>query len=253
MNSIVVALLTFGCCLAGAAFGMLLRGMLPKRHLCDGTKETIQLGMGLIAAMVALVLGLLVAAAMASFDQHRQNLNELATNIVQLDRALAHYGPAAAQPRLRLREAVADAIERIWPTGGVPHPELTSERMTSEAEALYSSIRALAPSNDMERALQSESLSTIGELNKTRWNLTQHVDTTIPPVFLALLIVWLTILFVSFGLFSPVNPTVMVTLLLCAASVAGAMLMIIDLDQPSTGIVQISNAPLVHALDQLGR
>jgi hypothetical protein len=61
------------------------------------------------------------------------------------------------------------------------------------------------------------------------------------------------VLFVSFGLFSPANTTVFATLLVCAISVSGAMLMIIDLDQPSRGLVRVSSTPLRSALEQIGR
>jgi hypothetical protein len=42
------------------------------------------------------------------------------------------------------------------------------------------------------------------------------------------------------------------TLRLCGTSVAGAVLLIVDLDEPFNGLVQVSSAPLREALSKLG-
>ena len=67
------------------------------------------------------------------------------------------------------------------------------------------------------------------------------------------MVFWLSVLFLSFGLFSPPNPTVIVTLLVCALSVAGAMFLIVDLDDPFGGLIQISSHSLRNALTQIGQ
>lgn len=71
--------------------------------------------------------------------------------------------------------------------------------------------------------------------------------------FLVVLVVWLTVLFVTFGLFSPPNATVVVILFVCAMSVAGALFLIVELDQPFHGLIQVSSKPLCDALAQLGQ
>jgi hypothetical protein len=72
-----------------------------------------------------------------------------------------------------------------------------------------------------------------------------------PVLFLAMLVFWLVIIFVSFGLFAPQNATVLATLLVCALSVSGAILLILDLDRPYEALIQISSTPLRNALSQL--
>jgi hypothetical protein len=46
---------------------------------------------------------------------------------------------------------------------------------------------------------------------------------------------------------------VVVTLVVCALSVAGAIFLILELDQPFEGLIKISDAPLRAALAGLGR
>ncbi len=70
--------------------------------------------------------------------------------------------------------------------------------------------------------------------------------------FLVVLVFWLLILFMGFGLFAPGNTTVIVTLSVGALSVAGAVFLILELDQPYAGLMHLSSAPLRNALAQIG-
>lgn len=64
---------------------------------------------------------------------------------------------------------------------------------------------------------------------------------------------WLTILFASFGLFAPRNGSVVAALGIAAFGLAGAIFMILEVDQPYGGMVRIPSTSLSIALDQLGR
>jgi hypothetical protein len=69
---------------------------------------------------------------------------------------------------------------------------------------------------------------------------------------LMILISWLAIIFMSVAVFAPSNATVVVALMLAAFSVAGAIFLILELDMPFDGVIQISPAPLRNALIHLG-
>src|SRR5215471_8787492 len=99
MSSLGIAGLSFCCVFGGASFGLALRARLREHHLSTETKDFVKLGVGIIATMTALVLGLLVASAKSSFDAQKGELGQMAANIVLLDRALAHYGPEAKEAR----------------------------------------------------------------------------------------------------------------------------------------------------------
>jgi hypothetical protein len=66
-------------------------------------------------------------------------------------------------------------------------------------------------------------------------------------------IFWLTMLFASFGLFAPRNATVITVLFLCACSVSAAIFLVLEMNHPVTGLIKISNAPLLKALEHLGQ
>jgi len=67
-----------------------------------------------------------------------------------------------------------------------------------------------------------------------------------------IVVFWLTINFISFGLFAPRNATVVVTLFLCAVAVSGAIFLILEMYQPFGGLIQISSAPLRKVVAQIG-
>ncbi len=70
----------------------------------------------------------------------------------------------------------------------------------------------------------------------------------IPTPFLVILISWLMMIFASFCLFSPLNPTSIVALALIALSASSAIFLILEMGQPFSGLMQISSAPLRTAL-----
>lgn len=97
---------------------MLLRRVLPERHLDAETKDLVKLGVGLIGTMAALLLGLLVASAKSSFDTRSSELTQMAANIILLDRVLAHYGSETAEIRGIVKSTVSRMLDQIWPKDG---------------------------------------------------------------------------------------------------------------------------------------
>lgn len=253
MSSMAIAVIAFACAFGGAALGIFLRAALPESHWSDDSKEVIKLGTGFIGTMVALVLGLLVASATSAFNSEERGFQQLATNCIMLDRALAHYGPEAKGARERLRHSVGTILNRLWPASGPRSSGFSAPEITVANRALYDSIRDLSPRNDAQRLIQSQVVQIGVELGKTRWVLSQGEGSTIPIPFLVILMFWLAALFTAFGLLSPRNATVIIVIFVCALSVAAAIFLILDLDQPFEGLIRISSEPLRDALSQLGQ
>jgi hypothetical protein len=166
---------------------------------------------------------------------------------------LTHYGPEAKEVREMLRASVADMLKNAWPHengGGTPVAKSGTER---RYEGLYEKIQTLTPKNDAQRTIQAQALKTAVDCGQLRWTLFSEKGSSIPFPFLVVVVSWLTLLFMSFSLFAPPNPTVVATLLICALAVSSAIFLILELDQPHAGIIQISSAPLHEALAMLGR
>jgi hypothetical protein len=253
VNSLSVAGIVFGCTFGGAVIGLLLRALLPEHHLSNESKDIVKLGTGLIATMAALVIGLLIASAKSDFDTQKSAFQQMATNIVLMDRALSHYGPEAKHPRALLSRYSSTLLDHIQSSeSGLSHG-IGDKEITANGAILYDSIRDLVPKTDSQRSIQSLANQIAADLARARLQLTQREESSIPVPFLVVLIGWLTILFMSFGLFSPTNATVILVLVVCALSVAGALFLIVDLDQPFEGLIHLSPEPLRNAVAQLGQ
>jgi len=249
MSSIAISSIVFACVFGGALAGMYLRAVLPQHHLTAESKETVKLGMGLVATMAALVLGLLVASAKGSYDAQSTGLTDMSSRIVMLDRVLAHYGPETKQVRDTLRSSVVQSLDRVWAKNRTASQWVPQ---SANAEPLFDKIQGLSPQNDSQRSVQAQALSIAMSVGQTRWLMYEQAATSISMPLLVVLVVWLAALFVSFGLFAPRNATVLATLFVSALSVSGAILLILELYTPYHGIIKISSAPLRAALAQLG-
>jgi hypothetical protein len=247
MSSIAISSIVFG----GAVLGMILRPVLPEHHLSADSKDVVKVGMGLVAALSALVLGLLVASAKSSYDAQSSELTEMSSKIVLLDRVLAHYGPEATEARDLLRSSVMRALDQMWSKDRTSSSQL--EPQSAGGEALFERIQGLSPKDEAQSSLKAQALSIAMAIGQTRWLMYEQGAASISMPLLAVLVFWLTALFISFGLFAPRNGTVVASLLISALSVSGAIFLILEMYAPYAGLIQVSRAPLRTALAQLGK
>ena len=139
----------------------------------------------------------------------------------------------------------------MWSKDGT---SASAEAPTSAGgEILYEKIQGLAPKNDAQRSLQSQALSIMVDIGKTRWLMYAQQATSVSIPLLVVLVLWLTVIFISFGLFAPFNATVVSSLFVSALSVSGAIFLILEMYGPYSGLIQISSAPLRAALAHLGQ
>lgn len=250
MNSVTVSLTIFACVFGGALLGLLLHATLPEHHLSKETQDIVKLGMGLVGTMAALVLGLLVASAKGSYDAQSAEVTQLSANIALLDRALALYGLETKEIRTILRGAVSRALDQMWSKDASAS---RSAPRSAGGEILYEKIHALSPQNDAQRSLKTEASSISVDVAKTRWLMYEQAMTSVSTPLLIVLVLWLSAIFVSFGLFAPFNATVVSSLFVAALSVSCAIFLILEMYTPYTGLVQISSQPLRAAIAQLGQ
>ena len=251
MNSTAMSSIVFVYVFGGALFGMFLHDALPQQHFSADSKDVIKLGMGLVATMSALALGLLVASAKNLYDAQIGALTSMSARVVLLDRILAHYGAETMEARSLLRGFVADILDRMWPQGRASRSQL--EAPSTDSEVLIDKIQRLSPKDDAQRSLKSQAVDILLGLGQTRWLWFTQGVTSISLPMLAMLVFWLTTLFISFGLLAPSNATVVCSLSISAMSVSGAIFLILELYTPYKGVIQISSAPLRAALAQLGK
>jgi hypothetical protein len=248
MVSLVTTVISLASMGAGMLLGSFLRRRLPDHHLRDDSKDVVETATAMIGTLVALVIGLLVSSAKTSFDEASAGITQAGAKIIHLDRLLGRYGPGAAEARARLRGSVAVGIERIWPAASGSRGGLAAIEKATGMEDVQEMIRRLAPKDEAGRSIQSQALEVSKDLSQSRWLIIEQAQTPMPAVFLVLLIFWLAVLFTGLGMLAPGNATTYFCLSICAISMAGAILVILEMNRPLEGMIRVSPAPLQKAL-----
>ncbi|SAK60581.1 hypothetical protein AWB81_02011 [Caballeronia arationis] len=266
MTEIESAALVFVLLLASTGLGAIVRPLLPEEHKAQETVQLVQLVVGMLVTFAALVLGLLTASAKTVFDTTNNDIRTYASSLIQLDAALREYGPDADGARTLLRNYTAAAIASTWPKEPSPpgdYPKVASnERPTDNLDnpklgALLERgqllARQLEPRDSFHVKLAAENLARFEHLIAQRWKLIEEAHGSISYPFDRILVGWLMIIFLCFGLIAPRNALSLVTITLGALSIALAVLVIFDLDTPFSGPIMIASQPMREALAYLSR
>ena len=253
MTSATIGVISAACVFGGALSGLGLQRLLPKHHLNKESQDAVKLGAGVIATVTALVLGLLVSSAKSSFDAMNTRIMQMSATAIILDRTLAEYGPEAKNAREQLRQSFETTIRKMWPEERTGVSATAAIERGGAIEAVQTELRQLAPHDDAQRHLLAQARQLASDASQSRWMLIEEAQNELPNTFLVVLVLWLTILFLSFGLFAPRNVTVVVALFICACTISAAIFLILEMNRPLDGFIKVSSAPMRKALEYLGR
>jgi len=253
LNSTILALtafvLSFGASLAAIAG----RSRLPAQHLEGDSKDVLRLVLGLITTLTALVLSLLISSGYSAYQAQQTEVQQLGVHVFQIDRTLAHYGSDTNEQRSQLRRVLAATIARVWPTEGSEASAYAPQFVSREGEDLFDVVAGMSPKTDLQRLTQSRALNLLEGVGETSHILIAQSRGALSWPMLFALMSWLAVLFFGFGLFSRFNATVAGALFVGALSVSGAIFLIIEMNHPYGGWIQISSVPLRTVLAQMGR
>jgi hypothetical protein len=251
MNTAITAAILFICLAGVALLGRRLRRYLPENHLSADSKDAVKLALGLVATMTALLLGLLISSAKGTYDTVRNEVMQMASKVAFLDRVLALYGPEAAAARVECREAVADAVRRMWPEERSRPAQLAPNQQIGDA--FYVTIHRLSPHDDTQRALKAEAATLMVDLGQLRSLLQAQAIPSISKPLLIALVSWLVVIFLGFSLVAPPNATTTLALVASAFSVACAVFLILELDHPLAGLIRVPSEPMTNVLSHLAK
>ena len=252
MGSTAISFIVLACVVGSALVGLSLRRVLPEHHLNDASLGVVKLATGLIATLSALVLGLLISSAKGSFDRVSNELVESAAKVVALDRVLADYGPDTGEIRAALKRDFAAKVELIASGDRGQLATFGTRESLGALERLQLQLWRLKPGDEAQQGLRARAVQIAAELASTRSLVMLQQDGSIPMPLLSVLVLWLIIIFASFGLCAPHNSTAVGALLVCALCASGAIFLILEMDQPLEGWIRIPVAPLRAAVAQLG-
>ena len=251
MITTVIAAILFVFLVGVTLLGRRVGRYLPEDQLSADSRDAVKLAMGFIATMTAVLLGLLITSAKGNFDTEQSEVMQMAAKVAFLDRVLALYGPEAADARLKLRDAIADGVRRMWPAKrSGPVQSAPNEQL---GDAFYVAIHRLSPHDDTQRALKTQTATLMVELGQLRSLLqAQSIPSVSRPLLIAL-VSWLVVIFFGFSLVAPPNATTTLALVASAFSVACAIFLILELDHPFGGLIRVPGEPMINVLSHLAK
>ena len=248
LNALVVGPAVFIGLLFSIAVGLTIARLLPDHHLENHSKDAIKLATAIVGTLSALALGLLVASAKTTYENASVELRASAARVILLDRIMRQYGPETERARDLLRSFVEGRLQTLKHEDA---PTADGNLEDTAIEPVQEVLRTLSPNTNAQRFLQARALQISGEIAEAHWIIAESFEGSIPSAFVIVLVLWLCLLFATFGLLSPVNWTVLGILFASALSVAAAIFLIVDMDHPYRGVIHVSDEPVRSALQHL--
>ncbi len=251
MSPLIISLLVFACIWASFIGGTRLRPRIPAEHFDGDAKFVVDLCIGMVAAMAALVLGLLTSSNKTAFDQQDAAVRDIAAYMLELDQALARYGEDTRPIRVMMKEAFINQMRLVWDS----HSRLTLGARIANTKPVAiiveDKLRELTPANENQKDFKQQALNVLHEILKIRYHTITDFNGDIPPVFLVVMTFWQAVLFLCFGVYAPRNRTIISVALLCALSIAGGVFVVLELGDPFRGLIVVSSSAVDNALSNM--
>jgi Protein of unknown function (DUF4239) len=242
MGSGVVFLVSCAAIIFAAMAGFGLHCALPAAYLA-ASNGMISSIVGLIASLLSIVLGLLVWTAYGQFTAQQAELQTIARAAIQIDVDLMAYGADAAPTRGLLRQQVAHTYARLWDgkASGLFRPEAYDD-VRSDAESMLAALGELRPTNDDEKRRLTAVQANYATFVETQATMIRNLANRVPTLLLMVVLGWSCLLFLGYGLLAPLSALTAVSAVVGAAAVATAILLILELSDPFSGLFRMPDA-----------
>ncbi len=255
MGSGKFALVVAAAVFAGGLIGFVLQRVLPEKHTTGPSRDMIGAVAGLLTLLCALVTGLLIWTAYGVYAGQNMAIQNLAAKVLQVDLALADYGPEANAVRAQMREGMRRNIDQIWHSRE-SDANFAANNFTAAIRVMRDREKALAslePSTDTQRQALATATAATDAIAQARMQMSFALSAPISFPLLLIVVGWVFLLFCGFGLTSRGTVMSVAALAVGAVAVATAVLLILDLSSPYSGLFRASPAPLEQVLAVMGK
>jgi hypothetical protein len=237
--------------IAAAVGTMLTYSKLPVHHRQDETNAVVRLVANIFVVMTSLVFSLMINSAKNTFEDIDNNVHAFATRIILFDKTLRTYGLEANETKKRLALYVEKSLGDAPPTDDpLVKGDPSSEFALNE---IGDSLALLNPTDPGHIALWNDARQQYQRIVEQRWILVEQSEGVIPRPLISMLVAWLILIFASFGYRTPRNIIVVSMFVLAALLISASIYLVLDMDIPFSGLIQISDLPLHRALAEIRR
>jgi Protein of unknown function (DUF4239) len=248
-------LLCIGVAVLAFAFGvvgLLLQKLLPEPHTSDRSRDMIGAIVGLISLLLALVLGTLIGSTYSFYSTQKSEMETFAARAVQLDLALAEFGPETEPARLRMKDTLQRVHDMVW--GGnakAAAPDLSIGEPLQHLQELDEYVASLDPKTSAQRQFAAAAVGDAAAIEQTRLLISLQLASSVSWPLVVIVVSWALILFCGFGVLSRINATTVVALGFGAFAVGSALFLILELSQPFSGVFRVPSGAYDQMLGSL--
>jgi hypothetical protein len=253
MTSVWLPPLCAALILAAGIVGLLLQKLLPEPHTTDRSLAMIGAIVGLFSLLLALVLGTLIGSAFGFYSTQKAELETFASRVVQLDLALAEYGPETMPVRIKMKQTLQGTHDTFWgkDSSSVDPEALKIPAALGDLKAMDEYIASLNPQTPAQRQFAVSAGTNASLIEQTRLLLSLQLASPVSWPLLFVVVSWALILFCGFGLLSRLNATTVVALAFGAFAVGTAIFLILQLSEPFSGMFRLSPGAIEQMLSVL--
>lgn len=235
--------------------GLLLQRRLHESFTTGSSRDMIGAVAGLLTLLSALVMGLLIWTAYGVYSGQNLAIQSLAGKVLQLDLALADYGPDAKPLREKLKDSVASTIDEIW-GARQSDAHFVSENLSAAVANVRSrsaAVKTLHPQTDEQKQALALATTTADSISQARVAMALALANPISFPLLFTVAGWACLLFLAYGLTSKAHTMTILSVLIGAIAIGSAFFLILDLSVPYYGLFHVSPAPLEDVMKVIGR
>jgi hypothetical protein len=238
----------------GGAAILAVAGLLVVHHLLwrpePGANEVPGFFYAVIGVIYGVLLAFIVLVVWERFAATDEAVTTEAADLVAVYRGTQDFPePFRQQAQEALRAYARDVIEtewRSWIIDGEVVPHIDPDPLNP----VWMVYRQIQPGGNLDAAELEDANDRLHELERQRHQRHLSAEATLPPVYWPVILTGF-VLTVGFSYFFRLEnlwlQAVMTAFL--AAVLAGVLLLIVSLNEPFTGPVQVERAPFEHALD----
>jgi hypothetical protein len=254
MSILFICILIFVLFMVAGYAGLALQTRLTPEHKTGDTKGVVGQVSGLVSLLLALVLGTLIGVSWGYFSAQRTNLENFSAQILRLDQALAQYGPETKPLRDKLKEGIQKGYDTFWGGGDVDPSLLSVAAPLANSQAITDFLAMLKPTSDAQKAALATAQQYASMVEQSRLLISLQVASApVSPFLIAILVFWTAALFFAMGLYAKSNALVAAALTFGALSIAFAILLILELGMPYTGLFRVSPAALEQTIENIDK
>lgn len=241
--------------LVAGLIGLALQHFLPNSFTTGGARDMISAIAGLLTLLSALVLGLLIWTAYGVYSGQGLAIQSLATKALQLDLALADYGPEAKDLRDMLKASIGQTVDDLKSAERTDAVFVakTIDLALSNLHRRDRALKALHPQSDEQKQALASANTAIEAIAQSRLQMALALTSPVSFPLLFTVAGWVAVIFLGHGLTSKGHAMSVIAAFAGALAMSSAFFLILDLSAPYDGVFHVSSAPLQQAMAVLGR